>query len=276
MKKCLIILTGILISSITLKASIKLIKIPIRGTNVVFNAPNFVQELNTYIISYDIPIEEIEDILIAYINQKPENVSDEIYYPKEVLQRVSRFSQSDKIVLFLDSIIKSNKSNFYYRSINAFLYTSPFSLDNLVKIEEYIKLNDETSYIRRSEFYNKFSYAIDRNETLSVDVKFEMIKLMLKYLSSDLYNWRFLDQELCEKIPSYRYSIQRKNMIEYVQSNETSLNEWQKGELTKILDAFNSAIKEKSLINLTDEIITEEINAYVPVPPKQGIGIWEP
>ena len=166
------------------------------------------------------------------------------------------------------------------------------------KIEEYIKLNDETSYIRRSEFYNKFSYAIDRNETLSVDIKFEMIKLMLKYLSSDLFNWRFLDQELCEKIPSYRHSIQRKNMIEYIQTNETSLNEWQKGELTKIFDAFNSAIKENESktyfsvkndvirfglaavkgvgISVIDEIIKEEINAYVPVPPKQGIGIWEP
>jgi hypothetical protein len=65
-------------------------------------------------------------------------------------------------------------------------------------------------------------------------------------------------------------------MIEYIQTNETSLNEWQKGELTKIFDAFNSTIKEKSLINLTDEIIKEEINAYVPVPPNQGIGIWEP
>jgi hypothetical protein len=276
MKKCLIILTGILISSITLKASIKLIEIPIRGTNVVFSAPNFVQELNTYIISYDIPIEEIEDLLISYINQKPNNITESSYNPITVLAQLPKISQSNKVEQHLDTIIKSEKKDLYSSAINAFFQIYPYEPKTLTKIEEYIKLNDETSYIRRSEFYNKFSYAIDRNETLSVDVKFEMIKLMLKYLSSDLYNWRFLDQELCEKIPSYRHSIQRKNMIEYIQSNETSLNEWQKGELTKILDAFNSAIKEKSLINLTDEIIKEEINAYVPVPPKQGIGIWEP
>ena len=219
---------------------------------------------------------EAEDLLISYINQKPNNIIESSYNPITVLAQLPKISQSNKVEQHLETIIKSEKKDLYSSAINAFFQIYPYEPKTLTKIEEYIKLNDETSYIRRSEFYNKFSYAIDRNETLSVDVKFEMIKLMLKYLSSDLYNWRFLDQELCEKIPSYRHSIQRKNMIEYIQTNETSLNEWQKGELTKILDAFNSAIKEKSLINLTDEIIKEEINAYVPVPPKQGIGIWEP
>ena len=276
MKKKLIFLCCTFALTLTLNATINIVRIPIQGTNIIFKAPDFATELKSFITKNNISIVEAEDLLISYINQKPNNITESSYNPITVLAQLPKISQSNKVEQYLDTIIKSEKKDLYSSAINAFFQIFPYEPKTLTKIEEYIKLNDETSYIRRSEFYDKFSYAIDRNETLSVDVKFEMIKLMLKYLSSDLYNWRFLDQELCEKIPSYRYSIQRKNMIEYIQTNETSLNEWQKGELTKILDAFNSAIKEKSLINLTDEIIKEEINAYVPVPPKQGIGIWEP
>lgn len=262
MKKKLIFLCCTFALTLTLNATINIVRIPIQGTNIIFKAPDFATEFKSFITKNNISIVEAEDLLISYINQKPNQIDDSTYNPVSVLADFSKISNSDKVIDYIDTIIKSNRSNLYDAAMTAFLYACPYSVNTLNEIEKYIKLNDNSSVYRRNRIFVRLSFAIDVEDTLSVETKFTIIKLMLKYLTFDLHNWVYLDKTLLEKIPSYRYSIQRKNMIEYIQSKEANLTEWHKGELSKILENFNLAIKEKPLIDLSDEIIREEIKTY--------------
>lgn len=263
MKKCFIFLCCIFGLSLTLKATeLCLLEMPIHGTNVVFVALGFDSQFKSFIEKNNISIDEAENLLISYINKKPNQIDDSTYNPVSVLADFSKISNSDKVIDYIDTIIKSNRSNLYDAAMTAFLYACPYSVNTLNEIEKYIKLNDNSSVYRRNRIFVRLSFAIDVEDTLSVETKFTIIKLMLKYLTFDLHNWVYLDKTLLEKIPSYRYSIERRSMIQHIQSNFDSLTNWQKNEFNQILNDFNKLIPESKLNSLTDEVIRKEIENY--------------
>jgi hypothetical protein len=262
MKKSLIILVVIFAFTLVFGTSYAVIELQTKYGELVLRGNQVELDSKKFMEKHNILAHEFEDILIPHITNTTKSLKNLHDSQAMAILALAKISQSDRVINVIDSVIKSPNVELYFDAINAFFYINLYSTKTLTKIEEYIKLTDKSSDYRRTRFYVRFSYAIDTDDTLSVDIKFQIIKLMLKYLTYDLSNWKFLDEELCEKIPSYRHSIQRKNMIEYIQSKEANLTEWYRGELSKILEDFNLAIKEKPLIDLSDEIIREEIKTY--------------
>lgn len=271
MKKCLIILTGILISSITLKASIKLIEIPIKETNAVIVAKNFVSEYKILITQNNMSIEVAEDLLISYINEKPSGIPESMYLPKLVLSNISKISASKRVEDYIDSVIKSDKQDLYSAAIESYFRIFSYTEELLRKIEEYILINDNTSIQRRAAFYVFWSKTMDFEENISNN-DLQIIKLMLKYLKKDLHNWVYLDNALSNKIPSYRHSLQRRDLIEYLEMNLTSLSNVNQNKYNQIKLEINSSPNE-SYIDLTDEIIENDLENYVKLP-SCSIDMW--
>jgi hypothetical protein len=100
----------------------------------------------------------------------------------------------------------------------------------------------------------------------------KIIKLMLKYLKKDLHNWVYLDNALSNKIPSYRHSLQRRDLIEYLEMNLTSLSNVNQNKYNQIKLEINSSPNE-SYIDLTDEIIENDLENYVKLP-SCSIDMW--
>ena len=248
---------------LTLKASFASIGIQTKYGDLIIHGGDASMSMTTkFIEQNNVPVNELEDILIAYINEGTNSLQKYEYSQSFALGVLVDISKSEKVQNYVDSILKSKKTDLYYSAYNAFLKIKPYSVSSFENIENYIKINDENSNSRRSIFYVDFSHEIDANETLSVDIKFNMVRLMLKYLTYDLHNWQFLDQELCDKIPSYRHSLQRKNMIEYIDSKKENLADWERTELIRVKDEFNKAIQESPIIELTDEILMKEIKVF--------------
>lgn len=262
MKKSLIILFVIFAFSLVFGTSYAVIELQTKYGELVLRGNQAELDSKKFMEKHNVSIHEFEDILISNITNSTETLKNLHDSQGMAIFALAKISQSDRVINVIDSVIKSPNVELYFDAINAFFYINLYSTKTLKKIEEYIKLTDKTSDYRRTRFYVSLSYAIETNDTLSVEMKFQIIKLMLKYLTYDLHNWHMLDRDFCEKIPSYRHSIQRKNMIEYIQSKEANLTEWYKGELSKINEDFNIAIKENPLIDLSDEIIREEIKTY--------------
>ena len=202
--------------------------------------------------------------MIAYINEGTNSLANYQYSQSMAFDVLSDISKSEKVQNYVDSILKSKKVELYSSAYNSFFKITPYSSSSLESVENYIKIIDETSNQRRNILYIDFLYQIDMNHTLSLDIKFKIVKLMLKYLKSDLHNWILLDQELCKKLPSYSHSIQRRNMILIIREGYSNLTERQKKELERISDDFEKAISTNQLIDITDEIINEEIKNYQP------------
>ena len=76
MKKKLIFLCCTFALTLTLNATINIVQIPIQGTNIIFKAPDFATEFKSFITKNNISIVEAEDLLISYINQKPNNITE--------------------------------------------------------------------------------------------------------------------------------------------------------------------------------------------------------
>jgi hypothetical protein len=248
---------------ITVKASFASIGIQTKYGDLIIHGGDARMSMTTkFIEQNNVPVNELEDILIAYINEGTNSLQKYEYSQSFALGVLVDISKSQKVHNYVDAILKSKKTDLYYSAYNAFLVIKPYSVSSFENIENYIKLEDETSSWRRTVFYIDFSHEIDANETLSVDIKFNMVRLMLKYLTYDLHNWQFLDQELCDKIPSYRHSLQRKNMIEYVDSKKENLADWERTELIRVNGEFNKAIQESPIIELTDEILMKEIKVF--------------
>ncbi|MBQ2281364.1 MAG: hypothetical protein II332_01180 [Kiritimatiellae bacterium] len=248
---------------LTLKASFASIGIQTKYGDFIIHGGRSKMSMTTeFIEQKNVPVNELEDILIAYINEGTNSLQKYEYSQRFALGVLVDISKSEKVQNYVDSILKSKKTDLYYSAYNAFLKIKPYSVSSFENIENYIKINDENSNSRRSIFYVDFSHEIDANETLSVDIKFNMVKLMLKYLTYDLHNWQYLDQVLCDKIPSYRHSLQRKNMIEYVDSKKENLADWERTELIRVNGEFNKAIQESPIIELTDEILMKEIKVF--------------
>lgn len=248
---------------LTLKASFASIGIQTKYGDFIIHGGRSKMSMTTeFIEQKNVPVNELEDILIAYINEGTNSLQKYEYSQRFALGVLVDISKSEKVQNYVDSILKSKKTDLYYSAYNAFLKIKPYSVSSFEDIENYIKINDENSNIRRSIFYVDFSHEIDANETLSVDIKFNMVRLMLKYLTYDLHNWQYLDQVLCDKIPSYRHSLQRKNMIEYIDSKKENLADWERAELIRVNGEFNKAIQESPMIELTDEILMKEIKVF--------------
>jgi hypothetical protein len=253
------------------KASINLIEIPIKETNAVIVAKNFVSEYKILITQNNMSIEVAEDLLISYINEKPSGIPESMYLPKLVLSNISKISASKRVEDYIDSVIKSDKQDLYSAAIESYFRIFSYTEESLRKIEEYILINDNTSIQRRAAFYVFWSKTMDFEENIfNNDLK--IIKLMLKYLKKDLHNWVYLDNALSNKIPSYRHSLQRRDLIEYLEMNLTSLSNVNQNKYNQIKLEINSSPNE-SYIDLTDEIIENDLENYVKLP-SCSIDMW--
>jgi hypothetical protein len=253
------------------KASINLIEIPIKETNAVIVAKNFVSEYKILIAQNNMSIEVAEDLLISYINEKPSGIPESMYLPKLVLSNISKISASKRVEDYIDSVIKSDKQDLYSAAIESYFRIFSYTEESLRKIEEYILINDNTSIQRRAAFYVFWSKTMDFEENIfNNDLK--IIKLMLKYLKKDLHNWVYLDNALSNKIPSYRHSLQRRDLIEYLEMNLTSLSNVNQNKYNQIKLEINSSPNE-SYIDLTDEIIENDLENYVKLP-SCSIDMW--
>ncbi len=253
------------------KASINLIEIPIKETNAVIVAKNFVSEYKILITQNNMSIEVAEDLLISYINEKPSGIPESMYLPKLVLSNISKISASKRVEDYIDSVIKSDKQDLYSAAIESYFRIFLYTEESLRKIEEYILINDNTSIQRRAAFYVFWSKTMDFEENISND-DLKIIKLMLKYLKKDLHNWVYLDNALSNKIPSYRHSLQRRDLIEYLEMNLTSLSNVNQNKYNQIKLEINSSPNE-SYIDLTDEIIENDLENYVKLP-SCSIDMW--
>ena len=253
------------------KASINLIEIPIKETNAVIVAKNFVSEYKILITQNNMSIEVAEDLLISYINEKPSGIPESMYLPKLVLSNISKISVSKRVEDYIDSVIKSDKQDLYSAAIESYFRIFLYTEESLRKIEEYILINDNTSIQRRAAFYVFWSKTMDFEENISND-DLKIIKLMLKYLKKDLHNWVYLDNALSNKIPSYRHSLQRRDLIEYLEMNLTSLSNVNQNKYNQIKLEINSSPNE-SYIDLTDEIIENDLENYVKLP-SCSIDMW--
>lgn len=246
------------------KASINLIEIPIKETNAVIVAKNFVSEYKILITQNNMSIEVAEDLLISYINEKPSGIPESMYLPKLVLSNISKISASKRVEDYIDSVIKSDKQDLYSAAIESYFRIFSYTEESLRKIEEYILINDNTSIQRRAAFYVFWSKTMDFEENISNNY-LKIIKLMLKYLKKDMHNWVYLDNALSNKIPSYRHSLQRRDLIEYLEMNLTSLSNANQNKYNQIKLEINSSPNE-SYIDLTDEIIENDLENYVKLP----------
>ena len=253
------------------KASINLIEIPIEETNAVIVAKNFVSEYKILITQNNMCIEVAEDLLISYINEKPSGIPESMYLPKLVLSNISKISASKRVEDYIDSVIKSDKQDLYSAAIESYFRIFSYTEESLRKIEEYILINDNTSIQRRAAFYVFWSKTMDFEENISNN-DLKIIKLMLKYLKKDLHNWVYLDNVLSNKIPSYRHSLQRRDLIEYLEMNLTSLSNVNQNKYNQIKLEINSSPNE-SYIDLTDEIIENDLENYVKLP-SCSIDMW--
>lgn len=253
------------------KASINLIEIPIKETNAVIVAKNFVSEYKILITQNNMSIEVAEDLLISYINEKPNGIPESMYLPKLVLSNISKISASKRVEDYIDSVIKSDKQDLYSAAIESYFRIFSYTEESLRKIEEYILINDNTSIQRRAAFYVFWSKTMDFEENISNN-DLKIIKLMLKYLKKDLHNWVYLDNALSNKIPSYRHSLQRRDLIEYLEMNLTSLSNVNQNKYNQIKLEINSSPNE-SYIDLTDEIIENDLENYVKLP-SCSIDMW--
>lgn len=226
------------------------------GSDVILESKKFIEKHN-------ISTQEFGDILITYINSPTNSIERYQYSPGFAVGVLIGVVNNEDLTKTVDLIITSDKTNLYVDVINAITKRFSYSHKTLDILEKYLQVEDKNSNFRRRRIYVNFSQALDMlYETLSVDIKFNMVRLMLKYLTYDLHNWQYLDQVLCDKIPSYRHSLQRKNMIEYVDSKKENLADWERTELIRIKDEFNKAIQESPIIELTDEILMEEIKIF--------------
>lgn len=262
MKEKIITLWCLLIVTLPLKAEYDVFGLETKYGDFILYGDSIASSAKKIMEKHNVTTNEFEDILISFINNPTNSIKAYQCSSSDILGVITEVSQSEKVIDYIDSIIKSEKIDLYWKAINEYKKIFPYSIETLSKMESYIQINDKTSCKRRCEIFIDISKAIETDDSLSADIRIQIIKIMLKYLTYDLSNWVYLDKTLCEKIPSYRHSIQRKNMIEYIQSKEANLTEWYKGELSKILEDFNLAIKEKPLIDISDEIIREEIKTY--------------
>ena len=273
MKKNIVMIFSLLFLCLVneVKASINLIEIPIEETNAVIVAKNFVSEYKILITQNNMCIEVAEDLLISYINEKPSGIPESMYLPKLVLSNISKISASKRVEDYIDSVIKSDKQDLYSAAIESYFRIFSYTEESLRKIEEYILINDNTSIQRRAAFYVFWSKTMDFEENISNN-DLKIIKLMLKYLKKDLHNWVYLDNVLSNKIPSYRHSLQRRDLIEYLEMNLTSLSNVNQNKYNQIKLEINSSPNE-SYIDLTDEIIENDLENYVKLP-SCSIDMW--
>ena len=102
MKKKLIFLCCTFALTLTLNATINIVRIPIQGTNIIFKAPDFATELKSFITENNISIVEAEDILISYINQKPNNITESFDTIQNTVGAAECLDQAVHLEVFID------------------------------------------------------------------------------------------------------------------------------------------------------------------------------
>ena len=89
-----------------------------------------------------------------------------------------------------------------------------------------------------------------------------MVKIMINIINIKQETFFFIDTELCDKIPSYRISVQRKKFIDLVSQKMINSIDGNNNKLQQIIQDFNNSLEGRQMINLIEEIIKEEIRNY--------------
>ena len=261
MKMYVIILNVFLIVSSVI-AEYDSICIPTNYGELLVSGNSIKEDINSFVETNNITTNEIEQILITYINYSANSTNQIGYSSVMALSVLAETSKSDNVKNYIGSIIESDKSYLYFTAINEFLKIQSFSDSAFLKVVEYIEISDEFTSKRQHEIFLYFSLKLEQDNELSLQAKLNMVKIMINIINIKQETFFFIDTELCDKIPSYRISVQRKKFIDLVSQKMINSIDGNSNKLQQIIQDFNNSLEGRQMINLIDEIIKEEIRNY--------------